>query len=415
MIKTDIEQIRIEVESESKNIISMLLHKDGTLNRKGDGLINDSAPMIIGMSDGSAFQSLVKSLPDNLIEDDGMSGSDDPDKSGQPVKYNIAIIGPKPHIVVFEFTLGSDTQKPSDLFLFFHTFVVNAIKATDKWYKDAIKKNAVPARDIEALFAIPQENRDEVWNNEFYAVVQKTKFVREDDFVGPDGFPYAFFGFVNTSKKDKTVLIKDVLEELLTNGKGIAFIDNKGDTQWVFSYGTLWTLKSFGSFTPDVESKEYLRNTDTIIFHTSKLSKNNLHEEYTIHENREVLVAQPSQAFFPDWARGVVARYLTQKGFTNPRVFVYGDPTMQPSQSFVFSVFLEDFSTPDEFQLFMEKLQWYFPSVYSIVTLSKETAERMDMFKPFKPKFGHVFMKTYFLIFFTAITTAILTYILRYR
>ena len=138
MKKSDVEQIRIEVTCDGKNMLSMLLHRDGTLNRKGDGSVKDDAIMAIGMTDGSIFKSLLDTVHDDLLKEDGMFGVDMPDKPGQLMHYEIIFIGPKPHIAVFDFKLGTDTENPDQLFLFFYGLVVSAIKETDKWYIQAV-------------------------------------------------------------------------------------------------------------------------------------------------------------------------------------------------------------------------------------------------------------------------------------
>ena len=102
--KTDIEQIRIDVDSEGQSALSMLIHKDGTLNRQGSGSLPPVKIATMGMTDGAIFRKLVETLDEGIFEKAGIY--DHPNKLGQQIRYALVFIGQNPKIKVFEFRVG---------------------------------------------------------------------------------------------------------------------------------------------------------------------------------------------------------------------------------------------------------------------------------------------------------------------
>lgn len=134
--KKDIEQIRIDVESEGQSALSMLIHKDGTLNRQGNGNFPTVNVAAIGMTDGAIFRKLVDELDEKIFERAGIY--DHPNKLGQQIRYSLALIGQKPKIKVIEFRIGLENTDVGDLLPYVDRFINTAAKLTNEWYEKAV-------------------------------------------------------------------------------------------------------------------------------------------------------------------------------------------------------------------------------------------------------------------------------------
>jgi hypothetical protein len=135
MKKTDIQKISIELTVSGKPIFRFLADKDGSLSRQGDGIPGvDMGPAAVGKTDGSIFSKLVEKMDEATLEKEGVSVIDVPDKTGEPLTYNVVFMGEKPHLAAFECNLGTQTQHPTDAFLYFDDIVGQAKSLTEEWY-----------------------------------------------------------------------------------------------------------------------------------------------------------------------------------------------------------------------------------------------------------------------------------------
>lgn len=158
--KADIEQIRIDVESEGESAISMLIHKDGTLNRQGNGDLPPVKVAAIGMTDGSVFETLVNALDEAIFEHAGVY--DHPEKLGRPIRYSLAFIGPKPKIKVIEFRVGLENTDVGDLLPYVDKFINAAIQLTNEWYQNAVdNKQEAPLSQPDGQQETPQARQPE--------------------------------------------------------------------------------------------------------------------------------------------------------------------------------------------------------------------------------------------------------------
>lgn len=134
--KKDIEQIRVDVESDGESALSMLIHKDGTLNRQGNGKFPQVKVAAIGITDGAIFRELVDALNENIFDQAGIY--DHPNKLGQHIRYSLAFIGQKPKIKVIEFRIGLENTDVGDLLPYVDKFINTAAQLTDDWYEKTI-------------------------------------------------------------------------------------------------------------------------------------------------------------------------------------------------------------------------------------------------------------------------------------
>ena len=123
-----------------------------------------------------------------------------------------------------------------------------------------------------------------------------------EEFTGPDDFPYLRLVIAEPDSKEY-VEIRDVLDWLLDKGSGIASFDIEGKMLWVFSYGNLRSLKERGNF--EISEIRAESNTDRVEKKSIAGIAITLEQRKT-QESREIFIGQPSENFFPQYARRVV-------------------------------------------------------------------------------------------------------------
>lgn len=209
---------------------------------------------------------------------------------------------------------------------------------------------------LRALLATPNSQRNNAWLEQFYAHIVDCSMT--DDmpqvFFGPDHFPY--FG-LNLPPEDgpyKEFCIRSMLEKLTEDGVGVAIGREGLNAQWVFSYGDLLTLRMFGTFeTPTPEAGSGAANRA---------------------QGDQVLVAQPSEAYLPGYARKVLSEYMQKMmGIEQPGVFLLSRPGVTPPQELVFSIFPEDFASREIFEGALGALRWFLPRHYGLVSVPRNS------------------------------------------
>ena len=143
MNKSDIEQIFIEIECNGESALSMMLHRDGTLNRSGNGSLPRHKVMAMGMSDGKIFKALIELLDQGIFPHAGTYELKE--KKGLPVMYRVAFLGKEKPIGVFEFRVGLENKDAGNLLGYLDLFIQEAVKLTESWYADVLKKNETRA------------------------------------------------------------------------------------------------------------------------------------------------------------------------------------------------------------------------------------------------------------------------------
>lgn len=223
------------------------------------------------------------------------------------------------------------------------------------------------------LLSVPRTERGSEWRDQIYRAVLETPFVKGERFDGPDDFPYLQLR-LPSNLDESTALIADLIDEAIAQGSGIAIHDATGAILWVFSHGDLVSFQRFGVFEQHT-SGHTAQNADTVVTPPSTIHGNPVSlEQRTVTEERTILTGAPSEDFFPSSERAIVRDYLIQHGINNPKCMLLVDPTLEPTHALVFSVFPEDFQDEQTFQVFMERLSWFFPSPFSIIAMPKEQA-----------------------------------------
>ncbi|MGB7957710.1 MAG: hypothetical protein WCF77_02610 [Minisyncoccia bacterium] len=226
------------------------------------------------------------------------------------------------------------------------------------------------------LFAVERSQRDEAWKDSFYEAVVDAALVAATPQIspGPDTFLYFHLAIPAADQNFQPVCISEILETCLENGCGIV-VERNGATEWAFYYGHLWSLKQSGMF----ETKQHATTgNDTVIadYSHAKVLKE------TTTQPRSVFTSQPSNAFFPPYARRAIKKFMTERlRIIQPEMFLMNDPRNEPAQSLVFSIFKENFKDEKEYTFAVSRLRWFLPDNYGLISV-ENTQEWKSTFQP---------------------------------
>ena len=221
-------------------------------------------------------------------------------------------------------------------------------------YYGDLEKTAI----LTNLFEVVKEKRDENWNNEFLTHVAQASFVCGDPQIiqGPDGFPYFQLETPMPNKPFQCYVISHMISDfILERGIGIVINANKGEPDWVFSYGSLVNFASREEF--------YTAGT------TLQLPKIE-----TLGENENILIGQPSEAFLPAAARNIIRQFLEQQGIGEVKIALmsrkYNDED-EMLQELITNL------TPQKigknlYEALQTHLNWFLPTHYSMVAMDED-------------------------------------------
>jgi len=132
MKTTDIQKIRIDIQSQGNSALSLMMSRDGNMMRQGNG--NFPANEFVGCSDidPNIFLQLIEDLDEDIFKFAAVY--DHPNKAGQPITYSIAFQDKDEKSLVFEFRFGTETPDTGELLPYFENFISKAIILTNDWY-----------------------------------------------------------------------------------------------------------------------------------------------------------------------------------------------------------------------------------------------------------------------------------------
>jgi hypothetical protein len=134
MKKTEIQKFRIDIVSGGVSALSLMLARDGELARQGNGTLPADKARVLGISDGSIFNSLIGMLDERVFPH--VNIYDHPNKIGVPIIYSIVFLDRYEATAVFEFRFGSETPDVGELLPFFDGFIAQAVALTNDWYAE---------------------------------------------------------------------------------------------------------------------------------------------------------------------------------------------------------------------------------------------------------------------------------------
>ena len=138
MNKNDIDQIRIEIECGGESALSMMLHRDGTAGRSGNGSLPRDGIAVLGIIDKRVFKTLIDSLDERIFPQAG--AYEIKNKIGTPVTYGVAFLRKDKPLASFEFRLGLDNRDAGNLVAYLDGFIQHAVALTNDWHQETLKK-----------------------------------------------------------------------------------------------------------------------------------------------------------------------------------------------------------------------------------------------------------------------------------
>jgi hypothetical protein len=208
------------------------------------------------------------------------------------------------------------------------------------------------------LFQIPQEKREDAWRKSFYENVQIASYAcgTPQIFNGPDGFPYFVLRTPEAGKPFESFCIRNMMDDfLLEKGFGVALNPKDNGADWVFSYGDILNLYL---------NNEFFSKTDNV----------ELQNVETIEKEEEVLIAQPSESYFPKQSREILKRFLQSIGVKRPMIMmVCRTINKEVVQELAFNLFAEDFANTDQLNYRLKQISWFLPRHYVILSVPKNS------------------------------------------
>lgn len=220
---------------------------------------------------------------------------------------------------------------------------------------------------IRSLCDIPKEQRDEDWKNKFCSAVAYAGFASGSPSVitGPDGFLYfqlstpASRGRIpEPSKEFQSFVIQRMKDDfLLREGYGVVINANKGEPDWVFSYGDILNYHL---------AKEFYTVSDNWKLPSLEV----------IEEDEEVLIGQPSESFLPRATRTVIGDFLKSLDVNDGKLLLMSRQKPQGiSRELVFNLTPEKFAMKEQFENIMRCISWYLPRHYRYVSMNESIME----------------------------------------
>jgi len=129
---SDVEKIRIDVQSEGASSLSLMISRTGNMMRQGNGSFPINEYVACSDIDPNIFLQLIEDFDENVFK--FASVYDHPDKTGQPITYSIAFLDKDENTLVFEFRFGTETEGVGELLPYFEGFISKALLLTNDWY-----------------------------------------------------------------------------------------------------------------------------------------------------------------------------------------------------------------------------------------------------------------------------------------
>jgi hypothetical protein len=206
------------------------------------------------------------------------------------------------------------------------------------------------ARRAAELLRIPQDQREERWEAEFYGTIAAAALIADEpaQFTAPDGMAYASFRLDESSTGSNQLALTTAAATLAE--RGIGAVLNKradGSAEWVFSCGDLLSLRLYGQIKAAPVSAQSVTEAD-----------------------HEVLAASPSEAFLPGYTRAFLRRFMHETlGISTPSVFLIVDAAVTPPESLVFNVSGQQLAAGWTEEAALRYVHWFLPRHYRTISV----------------------------------------------
>ena len=129
---SEVEKIRIDVQSEGVSALSLRISRIGDMMRQGNGSFPVNEYVACSDIDPNIFLQLIENFDESVFK--FASVYDHPEKAGQPITYSIAFLDKEENTLIFEFRFGTETESVGELLPYFESFIAKALQLTNDWY-----------------------------------------------------------------------------------------------------------------------------------------------------------------------------------------------------------------------------------------------------------------------------------------
>ncbi len=131
----------ITLEVGDSTPLFILLAKDGTIHRKGNGNVAENLPLMRGISQQGHFEALMMTIDDSIFEHSGVLKF--PDRVGQECQLTIIFQGAGETDFSFRVIYGLESEgPPAEL----TAILINAVKISEPWYREQLQQDTEPEK-----------------------------------------------------------------------------------------------------------------------------------------------------------------------------------------------------------------------------------------------------------------------------
>ena len=130
-----IDKVLITLEVGDKTCLFILLGKDGTINRKGNGSPDQDLPLHRGVSDQKHFDAFMMTVNESIFAYGGVRKQ--PNRMGKECTLTIIFQGPDNVDFPFRVIYGADSEGPPRELV---EILINAVKLTEGWYQEQLSE-----------------------------------------------------------------------------------------------------------------------------------------------------------------------------------------------------------------------------------------------------------------------------------
>lgn len=132
-LKNRIDKILLTLEVGDTTALFILLGKDGTIHRKGNGGADSELPLMQGSSGDGHFEALMMTVDENIFQFTGLLKQ--PERLGRDCQLTIIFQGRDELDFSYRIVYGEHSQgPPAEL----TQILINAVKITEPWYRQRL-------------------------------------------------------------------------------------------------------------------------------------------------------------------------------------------------------------------------------------------------------------------------------------
>ena len=128
-----IDKVLITLEVGDKTSLFILLAKDGTIDRKGDGNLSSELPLHRGVSNQGHFEALMMTINEEIFSYSGVMRKTN--RMGTDCTLTMIFQGPKEVDYSLRVIYGSESEGPPRELV---EILINAVKLTEGWYQEQL-------------------------------------------------------------------------------------------------------------------------------------------------------------------------------------------------------------------------------------------------------------------------------------